>query len=80
MESQWSQRNTGIGHCRCCNDEYAYGVRCTAVFSGGCLTLSDQDGVQCQVGYVVGLRYFSIGKGAKEVRDWWLETMGNSVI
>jgi hypothetical protein len=40
-----------------------------AVFLGGRLTLSDQDGFQCQVRYVVGLRYFSMAKGAKEVRD-----------
>jgi hypothetical protein len=33
------------------------------------LTLSDQDGIKCQVGYVVCSRYFSMGKGAKEVQD-----------
>jgi hypothetical protein len=36
-----------------------------AVFLGGRLTLSDQDGIQCQVGYVA--------KGAKEVRDLGVE-------
>jgi hypothetical protein len=41
-----------------------------AVFLGVRLTLSDQDGFQCQVRYVlVGLRYFSMAKGAKEVHD-----------
>jgi hypothetical protein len=43
--------------------------RAMAVFLDGRLTLSDQDGFQCQVRYVMGSRYFSMGKGAKDVQD-----------
>jgi hypothetical protein len=50
-----------------------------AVFLGGRLTLSDQDGIQCQVWYVVGLRYFSMGKGAKEVQNYMASYMEYAV-
>jgi hypothetical protein len=52
----------------------SFGVRrmamAMAVFLGGRLTLSDQDGIQCQVGCVVGSRYSSMGNGAKEMQDY----------
>jgi hypothetical protein len=53
------------------NTRTMFGVRrmAMAVFLGSRLTLSDQDGIQCQVGYVVGSRYFCMGKGATEVQN-----------